>query len=80
VLSGMEEGEYIEQRWYAHRKLRSLLVHEIEYIGPSGSQVTLDLSLNAGNKSGDFDFTTVISNETMSLIAGNILLTETEVK
>jgi trehalose/maltose hydrolase-like predicted phosphorylase len=43
----------VEQRWYAHRRHKNLIVHEIELLSPTPSLVCLEQSTVA---SPDFDF------------------------
>lgn len=64
LILGAIDGLQVEQRTYAHREIRNLLVHEItlcpdEYGACSGQctgPVTLELSLNSGGPSSDIDF------------------------
>eukprot|EP01114_Cavostelium_apophysatum_P014228 TRINITY_DN3638_c0_g1_i2.p1 TRINITY_DN3638_c0_g1~~TRINITY_DN3638_c0_g1_i2.p1 ORF type:complete len:663 (+),score=121.13 TRINITY_DN3638_c0_g1_i2:160-2148(+) len=51
----MIDDTIIEQRWYAHRSLRNLLVHELE-IHAGSTSPTLQITLQSGPPSEDFNF------------------------
>ena len=65
------DGATVEQRWYAHRVNRSLLVMELQVVLNEGvTSAVLQLATNAGPSTSDFTFTTVTSGKSMS---GNAL-------
>jgi trehalose/maltose hydrolase-like predicted phosphorylase len=51
--SGNNNGNRIQQRWYAHRKYKNLMVHHIDCENPS----VFKLDVNLGNVTRDFNIT-----------------------
>eukprot|EP01114_Cavostelium_apophysatum_P022690 TRINITY_DN8295_c0_g1_i1.p1 TRINITY_DN8295_c0_g1~~TRINITY_DN8295_c0_g1_i1.p1 ORF type:complete len:699 (+),score=116.92 TRINITY_DN8295_c0_g1_i1:246-2342(+) len=69
-------GECVaEQRWYAHRSLRNLLVHEIEVSSGSSSKCVVELSSEPGAPSQDFRFSNYTSDNYV-FTQGQIRITE----
>jgi len=74
-LSVLSENENIvEQRWYAHRTNRYLLVHEIHV--NSTATISLELSLDSGPKSNDISFQFIEEMDNFLLYEGAIKVPE----
>jgi hypothetical protein len=61
-VDGCGKGAVIEQRWYAHRAIRSLLVYELELITGSGDIPSGDCTITFASCNGDA--TTITSTNT----------------
>jgi hypothetical protein len=61
-VDGCGKGAVIEQRWYAHRAIRSLLVYELELMTGSGDVPSGDCTITFASCNGDA--TTITSTNT----------------
>lgn len=85
-MAGCGAGVVLEQRWYAHRALRSLLVYEIELLAGGGdangtTAAAAACSVIFSNCNGDNSkdmVTTIVSNTSAGVITSRSTTTEPE--
>eukprot|EP01112_Ceratiomyxa_fruticulosa_P003259 TRINITY_DN13628_c0_g1_i1.p1 TRINITY_DN13628_c0_g1~~TRINITY_DN13628_c0_g1_i1.p1 ORF type:complete len:707 (-),score=130.46 TRINITY_DN13628_c0_g1_i1:33-2153(-) len=72
------EGVTVEQSWYAHREIRTLLVNQIKVNVSAGSNevIQIDTIFNPGPESTDFNFTITELHEGSFIMEGKIVQTE----
>ena len=77
-VEGCGVGAVLEQRWYAHRALRSLLVYEVELLGSTVADAACSVVFAGCNGSPKDTNTTVVSTSADGVVSSRCVTKDRE--